>query len=433
MRNRRRGAVRIRRARADSRPVFPAFAAVFVAACLALHRIFRAKADDRIEYRYEDYQEDAGRIHVRTQTAYFESQLTPYLTLKGDVGYDGISGATPTGGPPPPGSSQVPMVPLYDNRYSGGLGADWQSGRYTTSPGFSYSSEHDYESYGASLNERIDFNGKNTTLALGVSHDFDKLNGFYQPDWVHKSSTEWLVGVTQLLSPKTVFQANVTLGYSSGYLTDPYKGVNFFYAYPFSFYDPANSDTNFGESRPGHRFKQILFLSLTHYLDRLNAAAEVTYRFHHDDWGIFDHTFGLSWRQKVWSRLTVSPLFRYYRQTAATFYSAQFAGDPIFPDGAVGAAQSDGFTILFKGDPTFPGDAPSTFTVPAHPAYYSSDYRLSEMETFTFGAQADVKLSDSFTINLAFKRYVMRGLDGVTPQSAYPKANIASIGATIWF
>lgn len=407
---------------------------------LACARVHQAVADDRIEYRYEDYQEDGGRIHVRTQTAYFETQLKPYLTLKGDVGYDGISGATPTGGPPPPGSSQVPLVALFDNRYSGGLGADWVHGDYTTSPGFNYSTEKDYESYGVSLNERIDFNQKNTTLTLGISHDFDRLDGFWQPQWVHKSSTDGLVGITQLLSAKTVLQANLTLGYSSGYLTDPYKGVNFFFPYPStspffpqSPYNPPNSDADSGENRPGHRFRQIFLATLTQYVDALHAAAEVSYRFHHDDWGIFDNTASATWRQKLGSRVTLSPLFRYYRQTAAYFYSAQFRGDPAFPQGTPAALQNDGFTILFPGDPGYPGAGSTSFNVPGFPTYYSSDYRLSELETFTYGAQLDVKLSDSFTLNLAFKRYRMHGLDGITPQSAYPHANIASVGAILSF
>jgi hypothetical protein len=30
-------------------------------------------------------------------------------------------------------------------------------------------------------------------------------------------------------------------------------------------------------------------------------------------------------------------------------------------------------------------------------------------------------------------RYIMQGLDGATSQSAYPDANVVSIGARVWF
>lgn len=418
----------------DCPPWANSLAARTLAVTLLVLQARRCAAEDRIEYRYEDYQEDGGRIHVRTQSSYFETDLKPTLTLKGTAGWDGISGATPTGGPPVAGSTQVPLVNLYDNRYSGSLGVDWQAGRWTTSPEFSYSTEKDYESFGAGLNERIDFNQRNTTLALGINHDSDKLNGFWQPDWVHKSTTDGLIGLTQLLSPGTIWQATGTLGYSSGFLTDPYKGVNFSYAYPVSFYDPASSDSNSPEKRPGHRFKQILFTSLTQYIDAVNAAAELSYRFHHDDFGIFDHTVALSWRQKLGRRFTLVPLVRYYWQTAAYFYSTRFEGDPAFPQGVAGAAQSDGFTILFKGvDPGYPGDASSTFNVPAQPRYYSSDYRLSAFQSWTVGASLVFKVTEQWRLDAGFKRYEMHGLDGITSPSAYPKANIATIGASLLF
>lgn len=55
------------------------------------------------------------------------------------------------------------------------------------------------------------------------------------------------------------------------------------------------------------------------------------------------------------------------------------------------------------------------------------------METFTFGVETSARVTNWLTIDLAYKRYDMRGLDGVTSQSAYPKANIVTVGARLWF
>ena len=74
----------------------------------------------------------------------------------------------------------------------------------------------------------------------------------------------------------------------------------------------------------------------------------------------------------------------------------------------------------------FPGAAVTPF-------FYSSDFRLSELQTFTFGVNATVLLWEHARIELGYKRYIMRGLDGVTSQSAYPSANIFTVGARIWF
>jgi Protein of unknown function (DUF3570) len=401
---------------------------------LALHCVqsLRARAEDTVQYRYEDYKEDGGRVRVHTQTSYFETDFNPRVAVKGEFVYDAISGATPTGAPPTTGGNQVPLVELHDQRYSANLGADFKSGRFTTTPGLAYSTESDYRSVGVSLNEAVDFNSRNTTLNLGVAHNFDRLNGFFQPNWESKNSTDVLVGVNQLLGQHTYVTANLTLGYSDGDLTDPYKGVTFLYNYPVSFYNPPDTFV-VPEQRPSHKFRQVAFFGLTHYFEAVTGSVEAGYRFHHDDWGIFSHTLELSWHQKLGRKLMISPLFRYYNQTAASFYAPYFAGDPSFPNGAVGSLQSDGQTILFNDDPAFPGTGTSTFTVPAHPQYFSSDYRLSELESLTYGITASWRIHDHFSLEAGYKRYEMRGLDGVTSPSAYPKAHIFTIGFGLWF
>ena len=407
--------------------------AFVLAAILQLAQQVRGRCEDVVAYRYESYREDAGRVQVDTQTAYFETTLDPRVAVKGQFVYDAISGATPTGGPPAAGDTQVPLVGLHDQRHSGSISSDLKAGRTTTTPGFAYSTESDYESYGISLNEDVDFNQRNTTLNIGAAHNFDRVKGFFQRDWQDKGSTDVLVGVNQLLGPHTYVTFNVTLGYSDGYLTDPYKGVNFTYRYPISFYDPVDVDVNSPEQRPTHKFRQVALVSLTHYVEAVRGSAEVSYRFHHDDWGIFSQTVEVAWHQKLGKQLMVSPLFRFYNQTAADFYATRFNGDPSFPGGAVGAAQKDGFSILFNDDPSFPGDAAGTFAVPAHPANYSSDYRLSRLQTFTYGVVASWRIHENLSLEAAYKRYEMVGLDGVTLASAYPSAHIFTLGLDLHF
>jgi hypothetical protein len=198
------------------------------------------------------------------------------------------------------------------------------------------------------------------------------------------------------LTPKTVVTANFTFGYSSGYLADPYKGVRFD-GYP----DP---DSVFPEQRPDHKSKEILYLSLTQFFDPLNASAELSYRFYHDSFHIYAHTVTLTWFQKVGKYVILSPMFRFYDQSEAYFYAVRLPGDPSDPDS------------------------------PIHtPKYYSADYRLSAMQTFTYGIQVTGKIRDWLFLDAAYSRYDMQGTDNKPPSSAYPKANVCSGGVRLWF
>ena len=285
-----------------ARPFPSASLAILLAGALSLSRPQVSRAEDRVDYRYEDYSEDNGRIQVQTHAAYVEAELNSHVAVKGQFVYDAISGATPTGGPPAPGDPQVPTVVLQDIRRAGSLETaisygeepDGKHGRFVTTPQVAYSKESDYESLGVALNQTFNFNQRNTALTVGVAQNWDEAKGFFQADFQSKETTDFLVGVRQILTPRTVLTVNLTLGYARGYLTDPYKGVNFSYSYPISFYDPSSVNFNSPELRPDSRFRQVGYVSLLQYVDAVRGAAEASYRFHRDDWGVVAHTLEIA-------------------------------------------------------------------------------------------------------------------------------------------
>ena len=385
-----------------------------LAVAIYVLQLNRALAEDHVDYRYENYREDGGRMSVDTHSWLFDATIMPWLSVQGEAVFDAISGATPTGGPPataikvpfpPPGpyNNTVPLTHMHDKRYAGNIEPTLSFGPHHITPQFSYSEESDYISYGAALNYSLDLNGKNTTLNLGWSHDFDTILAtpftyiFKKKD---KNTDDFLVGVNQLLGPKAVLTLDFTFRNSHGYEDDPYRGV-LFGDYPQG---DLNNPSLFAEHRPDFKRSYIGYASLLQYIKPLHGALEGSYRFYDDTFGIRAHTVAVSWHQKIGKMFLISPVFRYYRQTAADFYATQFAGDPSNP---------------FDPHPV--------------PTYYSADYRLSEMETFTFGVETSTRVTSWLTIDLAYKRYDMRGLDGVTSQSAYPKANIVTVGARLWF
>lgn len=363
----------------------------------------RLRGEDHADYRFNNYQEEASRIRVLTHSAFFELASRTAVTLSGEYVYDAISGASPTGAPPPKGSHQVPLATLEDVRRAGSFSAGirWR-GNQTTTPQIAYSEEHDYKSVGASLTHAIDLNEKNTTLSFGLAYTYDEISPkFWNGDNEFKNSADFLIGLSQLLGPKTVFAVNFTYGTSHGYLSDPYK------VFRFSGY-PLESVT-FPEKRPGYRDKQIGFMSLTHFFAPLDGSAELTYRLYHDSYGIVSHAVGAGWFQKLGRHILVSPLFRFMDQSAADFYAVQLPGDPtVSPD-----------------DPFSPH-------IPI-PDAYSADYRLSHLQTFAYGLNVSVMLKAHLTFDVGYRRYEMYGKDHQTSPSAYPKANIFSAGLRLRF
>jgi hypothetical protein len=364
----------------------------------------RTRSDDRVDFSYEDYAENDGRIHVGTAGMYFESELKSWFSLNGNFIYDAISGATPTGAPPLPGTSTVPTANMDDTRYAGALTGVFKPGIHTLSPQVAYSEESDYRSLGLSLTDAIDFNEKNTTFSWGLSHTFDQIlpNEGEDPAITSsrdKDTTDGLLGISQVLDRNTVVSANFTLGYSDGYLSDPYKRV-LFDDFP---YTPGFPFTVFPEHRPEHKFRQVAYVSLQHYFEPLKGAADVSYRYYHDSFGIVAHTASVQWNQKIGKHVMLSPLFRYYTQTAADFYGTHFPGDPTDP-----------------------------VTYPT-PAYYSADYRLSALDSYTYGASLSVRVHKHVSLEISYKRYEMFGNDGVTASGQYPTANVFGGTLTIWF
>lgn len=405
----------------------------------------KTHAEDRADYRYELYSEDNDRIQIRTQGFWFDKGISPWMSLKGNFIYDSISGATPTGAPPiptgpdrrdpdvnpgeitpgsfppPPNNGPVRTVEIDDIRRAGYLQPTFLWKNHTISPQAAVSIESDYESFGAALSDAIDFNNKNTTVSWGVSFTPDRvLDAPQNPDgtgkereWVYKNTTDFFVGVTQLLNPETIVTFNLTLGYTDGYLNDPYKRVVF---EDYNYYYEGDAYNEHPESRPHHKFRQVAYTSINHFVDKLDGAVEASYRFSHDDYGIFAHTVSLQWHQKIKEWAVISPLFRFHNQSAADFYGVSFPGD-----GEPGHIDIPNWNPIFGPEPR------------PEPDYYSADYRLSALNSITYGVGLSLKPFDWGSLELAYKRYEMSGNDNITSSAQYPDANVYTAGITLWF
>ena len=370
---------------------------------LALCQPRSARAEESLTFKAQSYQEDNQRIRVDSQYVQVEADLSTSTHFKLMGLIDAIAGATPTGEKPLTPGGPTPLAPMHDRRKAWDSELSHQFARVNVTVGFADSRESDYVSNGVSLNTVTDFNDKNTSLLVGYGRTDDKINE-EKLGWTikrPKTGNDFLIGVNQLIDQNTSVSANVSYGRSHGYESDPYKIVST----TMLDLDPGTYYT-VPENRPMEKNKVSLFLAANRNVERLHGALDASYRYYHDTFGISSHTFSLLWVQKVGEHLIVQPTFRLYRQSAANFYYTN-------PDAA---------KIVTSYEPvlgeTGTGKAP----------FYSSDYRLSYMQTVDWGLKLVWKIKPWMSVDAAYDRYTSRGLDHLTPQDAYSKANVFTLG-----
>jgi len=391
--------------------------AMLLAAALQFLQLRRADAEDRLDFKFMYYAEENDRVATWSPSFVAETDLTSRLQLKIQGIYDVISGASPTGAPAPsqvrPSAgmslSTVSLVSGPSGRATGattgvtprrpstdstlptqrfqdarlGLDAELRlrSGDYLYSGQVAYSTESDYNSITTTLKVARELNQKNTVLSAAMSYNHDDVDVIGTRSSEEKEGVQMLIGATQILDPKTVLNVNLVAGFSSGYLSDPYKSA-------------LVGNTLLSDKRPGRKDQQVVYTSLMRAIDSLNGSIEGAYRFYRDSFGVSGHTASLAWYQKVGRTLVLSPNVRYYQQDSADFYAVQF---------------------------------------PVRPEHYSADYRLSNSASLAYGMKVIWTPRERWSADIGYERYGMWGRDGVTSSQAYPSANIFSAGVQLRF
>lgn len=278
-------------------------------------------------------------------------------------------------------SGKVPTAQVEDTRYGINVELAKRLENQNVAGQVSVSTESDFQSVGLALRDAIDFNQKNTTLMIGGALTHDQIDVYYRNASETKDSADFLLGVSQVLDPKTLLTLNLTYGQVNGFLSDPYKVAEV-------------NGVLVPENRPDQKDKQIAHLSLIHFFDLLNGSLDASYRYYQDSYGIRAGTAQLAWFQKMGDHFVLSPMIRLYNQSAADFYAVRFTGAP---------------------------------------ENYSADYRLSELTATSWGLKLIWTPKSDLSIDVGFERYIMEGKDGVTADDAYPSANLLSLGIKLWF
>lgn len=353
----------------------------------------------KFDTSYQTYDESGGRMFIESYYYRGEMFLSEETSLRFQILRDAITGSTPIGALP--GGTQPFLTDIEDVR-QGVLGAlSQQIGDHRVELELSHSRESDYLSQGISLSDKWELNQKNTTVSFGLNYLNDTIVVIGTDDQ-KKKSYDLFLGLSQLLDKNTVLSANLTLGYAEGYLNDQYKAIQrdeLLFGIPVT--------TLYRENRPSSRLRGVLQLQGTHYFEKTNSALDAVVRLSQDDYGVFSQSLQLEWRQELFSRLEITPFFRYYQQSAADFFHNTLnevnVGTPQdYPDG------------------TGPN--------------YSADYRLSSMATMSLGLKARFRITENISLSAAYEHYDMSGIGGnQAPAAAYPTANMWTFGAHFEF
>ena len=248
------------------------FAALALPGLMQTASAGRTEESYNADFQYGHYEESNKRINVDVFDGVISAPIGKSMTANVGVLRDIIAGASPVYNTRDAnGRVQQVISKASDNgnwcgqsiceqRDAINAGLTYFLDKASVNLGGGFSREQDYTSRFFNTNVSIDLNKKLTTLNFGGSMAFDEIqpspgawgssvtaNDIPSPDPItgefnqytstqraygyknHKTSQNYLVGVSQVLDKNSILQSNVTFGYSDGFLTDPYKKVNVYF------------------------------------------------------------------------------------------------------------------------------------------------------------------------------------------------------------
>lgn len=294
------------------------------------------------------YYHENGRVQAVEPVVNVSKVFADGESLSFNATFDALSGASPNGALPsrssqtftgPSGKAshaytiapgQLPADPNYhDARFA--AGGNWTLPLTRVdqlSVGGKFSVEDDFVSATVDASMAHDFNDKNTTLSFGIYNEFDSIHPIggapvaasdyelaeKQTGGKSKDGVGALLGIAQVMTRTWLSEFNLSVDRFRGYLIDPYKIT--------SIIDSAGNTTGYEfESRPDQRTRKSAYWeNRVAWTSQLSTALSLRYM--SDDWAVRSDTAQLHLRWS-WSNREryIEPTFRWYRQTAADFYT----------------------------------------------------------------------------------------------------------------
>jgi len=313
---------------------------------------------------YRDEQPSLRRVTVSSPQVYLMAPIAGQWSLEGSRVADSVSGATPRMHTFV--SSATPY--MADHRDASDVKVTRYFRRAAVSASALYSKENDYVSRAKGLEVRWSSEDNNQSWVLGLGHAADRIDttltgGFVSDE--RRRTSEFMAGLTQVLTPDDAVQVQLTRSIGRGYYSDPYKDF---------------------DERPRARQATILLARWNHHFDAQDATLRSSWRYYNDSFGIRSHTLGAEWVQAA-GRWTFTPALRYYMQSAAWFYfdvQANAAGQPD-------SLRTRLFSATLAGQPR------------------SADHRMAAFGAVTLSLKLAYAISAETSVDLKLETYKQAG------------------------
>jgi hypothetical protein len=335
-----------------------------MAAAVALPGIATGAGSDdglSLDYKHMLYEESNGLMTVHANYLSAAMGLTDSSDLSFKVEYETMSGASPIFMTPDIDGTPLLVksgASVVDERTSVAATYSYDFGSSKLSLAPSWSNENDYTSTALTAQYEFELNGGNSTIAFGAGFADDQVWASGSDIKNDKQGSSAFVGITQVLTEKSLMQFNVSVANESGFLNDPYKLVQI-------------QDTIAFDARPDERTQTS---ALARYIRHMGDGFSLrfSYRYFQDDWDVQSHTLEAAWYQETETGWLINPSVRYYTQDKARFY------EPYFVE-----LRTDGF--------------------------YTSDFRLASYGSVMAGLRLGKTVFETTRVSLSFDFYERRG------------------------
>jgi Protein of unknown function (DUF3570) len=289
-------------------------AAVIAALLLIRSTIADVLPDNRADVFYSKY--SGGGMDITGYSATARAKITENFAVEANYFVDKVSGASVDV------LSQASVIKDERKQKSGTLEYLHDKTTYTAS--YMSSVERDYISETASFSLSQTMFGDLTTVTLGFARTNNTVgenNGTAdKPDvaWVgHALSRAYSGGVSQIITKNFIAGVNLQVITDAGYLANPYREIRYL--------DPTKAIgyTLASQVYPATHTSTAVQVQAKYYLP-YRAAVTGLYRYYSDTWGVVGNTYELDYTHPIANKWIFEGRVRYYKQSAASFYSDLF-------------------------------------------------------------------------------------------------------------
>ncbi|MEZ5510995.1 MAG: DUF3570 domain-containing protein [Gammaproteobacteria bacterium] len=303
---------------------------------------------DRADVMYHKY--DGGGMTIDGPSLLVRKSVSDNVSLSANYYVDQVS------------SASIDVVttasPYTEERTEYTLSGDYLLNKTIISAGMTTSTENDYDANTWFFGISQDFFGDLSTLALSYSYGADSVGMSTDETFDEEIRRQnYQISWTQVVTKNLIMNLNYNIITDEGFLNNPYRSVR----YLIDDENPAAGYLYEAELYPETHTSHAIAVRGRYYLP-IRAAFLFEYRRFNDTWEINGYNLEFGYIQTFMEHWTAEARIRYYKQSAAEFYSDLFNRAGEFQYRARDKELSDftdttfGLGISYEFKPQWTGD-----------------------------------------------------------------------------